>query len=63
MVAKQAINRPGFSAPHLSEAVVHNGIVYASGKLGVDAKTGLLVSEDVAEQTVGRLRDHILLRR
>ncbi|EXL52407.1 hypothetical protein FOCG_08199 [Fusarium oxysporum f. sp. radicis-lycopersici 26381] len=46
-----AINRPGFSSPILSEALIHNGLVYTSGKIGVDAKTSVLVSDDVAEQT------------
>jgi enamine deaminase RidA (YjgF/YER057c/UK114 family) len=52
MTARQAINRPNFSSPILSEAIIHNGLVYASGKIGVNAKTGVLVSNDVAEQTV-----------
>lgn len=52
MVSRQAINRPNFSSPILSEAIVHNGLVFSSGKLGVDAETGALVSDDVAEQTV-----------
>ncbi|KAI6758344.1 hypothetical protein HG530_010584 [Fusarium avenaceum] len=51
MAARQAINRPNFSSPILSEAIIHNGLVYASGKIGLDAKTGALVSDDVAEQT------------
>lgn len=55
MAARQAINRPNFSSPILSEAIIHNGLVYASGKIGLDAKTGALVSDDVAEQTVSRM--------
>ncbi|EGU79869.1 hypothetical protein FOXB_09631 [Fusarium oxysporum f. sp. conglutinans Fo5176] len=51
MANRLAINRPGFSSPILSEALIHNGLVYTSGKIGVDAKTGVLVSDDVAEQT------------
>ncbi|KAM0244233.1 hypothetical protein ACHAP5_006446 [Fusarium lateritium] len=51
MAARQAINRPNFSSPILSEAIIHNGLVYTSGKIGVDAKTGAMVSNDVAEQT------------
>ncbi|KAH6954453.1 Endoribonuclease L-PSP/chorismate mutase-like protein [Fusarium avenaceum] len=51
MAARQAINRPNFSSPILSEAIIHNGLVYASGKIGLDAKTGALGSDDVAEQT------------
>jgi enamine deaminase RidA (YjgF/YER057c/UK114 family) len=53
MAARQAINRPNFSSPILSEAIIHNGLIYTSGKIGVDAKTGNLVSDDVAKQTVG----------
>lgn len=55
MAARQAINRPTFSSPILSEAIIHNGLVYASGKIGLDVKTGALVSDDVAEQTVSRM--------
>ncbi|KAH7151387.1 Endoribonuclease L-PSP/chorismate mutase-like protein [Fusarium sp. MPI-SDFR-AT-0072] len=51
MANRLAINRPGFSSPILSEALIHNGLVYTSGKIGVDAKTGVLVSDDVSEQT------------
>lgn len=52
MANRLAINRPGFSSPILSEALIQNGLVYTSGKIGVDAKTSVLVSDDVAEQTV-----------
>ncbi|RSM08739.1 hypothetical protein CEP52_004442 [Fusarium oligoseptatum] len=51
MAARQAINRHDYSSPYLSEATVHNGLVFCSGKVGLDAKTGALVSDDVAEQT------------
>ncbi|KAH7466888.1 hypothetical protein FOMA001_g16194 [Fusarium oxysporum f. sp. matthiolae] len=51
MANRLAINRPGFSSPILSEALIHNGLVYTSGKIGVDAKTSVLVADDVAEQT------------
>ncbi|KAG5788992.1 hypothetical protein H9Q69_011941 [Fusarium xylarioides] len=51
MASRLAINRLGFSSPILSEALIHNGLVYTSGKIGVDANTGVLVSDDVAEQT------------
>ncbi|KAI1035242.1 hypothetical protein LB504_006015 [Fusarium proliferatum] len=51
MANRLAINRPGFSSPILSEALIHNGLIYTSGKIGVDANTGVLVSDDVAEQT------------
>lgn len=55
MAARQAINRPNFSSPILSEAIIHDGLIYASGKIGLDAKTGTLVSDDVAEQTVSSM--------
>ncbi|KAH7245334.1 Endoribonuclease L-PSP/chorismate mutase-like protein [Fusarium tricinctum] len=55
MAARQAINRPNFSSPILSEAIIHNGLIYTSGKIGVDAKTGNLVSDDVAKQTKAAL--------
>ncbi|KAF4945643.1 hypothetical protein FGADI_11765 [Fusarium gaditjirri] len=51
MANRLALNRPGFSSPILSEALIHNGLVYTSGKIGVDVKTGALVSDDIAEQT------------
>ncbi|KAI9042022.1 RidA family protein [Aspergillus affinis] len=40
MASRQAINRPDFLSPILSEAIVHNELVFCSGKIGVDAKTG-----------------------
>lgn len=61
MAARQAINRPKFSSPYLSEAVVHNGLIFCSGKLGVDSTSRALVSDDVAEQTVW-LAVYILFR-
>ncbi|VTT58041.1 unnamed protein product [Fusarium fujikuroi] len=33
-------------------ALIHNGLVFTSGKIGVDANIGVLVSDGVAEQTM-----------
>jgi 2-iminobutanoate/2-iminopropanoate deaminase len=49
---------PGLSKPKYAyaHAVVHNGIVYCSGQLGIDPTTGALV-EGVAAQTTQALRN------
>jgi enamine deaminase RidA (YjgF/YER057c/UK114 family) len=47
-----AVNREGYSSVYLSEAVIHDGIIYCSGKVGLDATTGELVSDDAGQQTV-----------
>ena len=52
MAAKQPFHREGFSSPLYSEAILHNGTLYCSGKVGLDPKTGQLVGDDVGEQTV-----------
>ncbi|MFC7645537.1 Rid family hydrolase [Streptosporangium lutulentum] len=44
----------GFSAgtpSPLSQAVVHNGVIYCSGSGPLDAETLEIVSDDIAEQT------------
>ncbi|KAL2205536.1 Endoribonuclease L-PSP [Sarocladium strictum] len=51
MGTSMAVNREGYSSVYLSEAVVHNGIIYCSGKVGLDATTGELVSDDAGQQT------------
>ncbi|KAH7159551.1 Endoribonuclease L-PSP/chorismate mutase-like protein [Dactylonectria estremocensis] len=55
MSSKQPVNRANFSSPLFSEAIIHNGLVYCSGKIGKDPKTGKLVGDDVAEQTKAAL--------
>ena len=50
-----------YSSPYLSEAVIYNGLVFCSGKVGLDPSTGELVSEDVGEQTVSVTRRHRVL--
>lgn len=52
MAARQTLNRPGHSSTYLSEATIHNGVVYCAGKVGLDPLSGQLVSDDVGEQTV-----------
>ncbi|KAG9254070.1 Endoribonuclease L-PSP/chorismate mutase-like protein [Emericellopsis atlantica] len=51
MATRQVLNRPGYSSAILSEATVHNGVVYCAGKVGLDPVKGTLVSDDVTEQT------------
>ncbi len=36
---------------HYSQAIVHNGLVYISGQLPVDPKTGEKVTGTIEEQT------------
>ncbi|DAA74384.1 TPA_exp: Uncharacterized protein A8136_3351 [Trichophyton benhamiae CBS 112371] len=43
--------------PVLSQAVVHNGMIYCSGSIGMDPKTNQLVSGGVAERTHQALRN------
>lgn len=38
--------------PVLSQAVVHNGIVYCSGQIGADPKTNQLVEGPIGNRTV-----------
>lgn len=40
--------------PLMSQAVVCNGMVYCSGSLGLDPKTGEFVEGTVADRAVGR---------
>ncbi|ETS86655.1 hypothetical protein PFICI_00483 [Pestalotiopsis fici W106-1] len=51
MTTRQTTNRNGYSSPYLSEAVSYNGLVFCSGKVGLDAGTGELVSDDAGKQT------------
>ncbi|KAA8910074.1 hypothetical protein TRICI_004261 [Trichomonascus ciferrii] len=37
--------------PVLSQALVHNGVVYCSGQTGVDPKTGKMVEGDIQNRT------------
>ncbi|EFE38898.1 hypothetical protein TRV_06417 [Trichophyton verrucosum HKI 0517] len=43
--------------PVLSQAVVHNGMIYCSGSIGMYPKTNQLVSGSVAERTHQALRN------
>jgi hypothetical protein len=52
---KAAHQQDQFSSPLYSEAVIHNGLVFCSGKVGLDPSTGKLVGEGVAEQTVKQM--------
>ncbi|MDQ6976121.1 MAG: Rid family detoxifying hydrolase [Mariprofundaceae bacterium] len=46
----QTDQAPAAVGPY-SQAVVHQGILYASGQIGLDPTTGLLVGDDVSSQT------------
>jgi enamine deaminase RidA (YjgF/YER057c/UK114 family) len=54
MANRQVLSRPGYTSAYLSEATVHNGVVYCAGKVGMSQVNGTLVSDDVAEQTVSQ---------
>ncbi|KAF9887176.1 hypothetical protein FE257_010430 [Aspergillus nanangensis] len=56
MAMKQSINTVNVSSPLFSEATLHGGIVYCTGKVGRNLRTGELVSDDVAEQTTAAIR-------
>ncbi|EZF26504.1 hypothetical protein H103_01375 [Trichophyton rubrum CBS 288.86] len=43
--------------PVLSQAIVHNGMIYCSGSIGMDPRTNKLVSGGVAERTHQALRN------
>ncbi|GBF61079.1 RutC family protein [Trichophyton mentagrophytes] len=43
--------------PVLSQAIVHNGMIYCSGSIGMDPKTNKIVSGGVAERTHQALRN------
>ena len=57
------------STAPFSHAVTHDGLVYTAGIIGQDARTGAVVSEDIAEQcsamlaNLGVLLDGIRVRR
>ena len=53
-MSKQFVNRPGVSSPLYSEAIIHDGVVYCSGKIGLDPETKELVGHDIADRTVRR---------
>ena len=54
MAAKTAVrtNKAPAPLPVFSQAVVHNGMVYCSGSIGVDPATQKIVSGGVGERTV-----------
>lgn len=39
-----------------SQAQIYNGVVYCSGNIGIDPKTGLLVEGSVTDRTVRSLK-------
>ncbi|HHM21444.1 MAG TPA: RidA family protein [Bacteroidetes bacterium] len=43
-------NAPGAIGPY-NQAVVHNGILYASGQIAIDPATGQLVQGNIEEET------------
>lgn len=49
-------NAPGAIGPY-SQAIKANGMVFCSGQIPIDIKTGEFVSDDVAEQTEQVLRN------
>ncbi|OAQ78190.1 endoribonuclease l-PSP domain-containing protein [Purpureocillium lilacinum] len=51
MADRQIVNRHNYTSAYLNEATIHNGVIYCSGKVGMDEKTRTLVSDDVGEQT------------
>lgn len=55
MSATTHLDRRGYKSPILSEATVHNGVVYCAGKVGLDPIKGTLVSDDVGEQTASSM--------
>lgn len=46
--------------PILSQGVICNGMVYVSGSLGIDPKTGKFVDGTVADRTVSKMYHTIL---
>lgn len=51
---KAAILSPNAQAPSplMSQGIIINGMVYCSGSLGIDPKTGKFVDGDVSDRTV-----------
>ena len=39
-------------SPLMSQAIICNGMVYCSGSLGIDGKTGKFVEGDTSDRTV-----------
>ena len=58
MADRQIVNRHNYTYAYLKEATIHNGVIYCSGKVGMDEKTRTLVSDDVGEQTVSKRSDN-----
>ncbi|KAE8370445.1 Endoribonuclease L-PSP/chorismate mutase-like protein [Aspergillus caelatus] len=44
-------------SPLMSQAIISNGVIYTSGSLGIDPKTGKFVEGDAADRTVQALRN------
>ncbi|CAG7956402.1 unnamed protein product [Penicillium salamii] len=44
-------------SPLMSQGIISNGMIYCSGSLGLDPKTGKFVSGDASDRTVQALRN------
>lgn len=47
-------------SPLMSQGIICNGMIYCSGSLGLDPKTGKFVSGDAADRTVSQVTRTIL---
>ncbi len=53
MAPKQPVNSDkGLKSPLFSQAVIHNGTVYCSGSIGIDALTMKVVEGSIEDRTV-----------
>lgn len=46
---KTVLHRPDFFSPLFNEVVIYNGLVYCSGKIGLNLGTSKLVGDDVGK--------------
>lgn len=58
-VAVLSQNAPAPS-PLMSQGIICNGMIYCSGSLGLDPKTGRFVSGDAADRTVSQMTRNVL---
>lgn len=58
-VAVLSQNAPAPS-PLMSQGIICNGMIYCSGSLGLDPKTGKFVSGDAADRTVSQVTRIVL---
>ncbi|KAL4891046.1 Endoribonuclease L-PSP/chorismate mutase-like protein [Aspergillus ambiguus] len=56
---KVAVLSQGAPAPSplMSQGIISNGMIYCSGSLGIDPKTGKFVNGDASDRTVQALRN------